>query len=599
MRSTAVKKQVMLMKVLLPTSIVSLLWSFQAAVASPMTLEEVYNLYPRETLQTAISKNQISASTAGDVEAVPLSSRYYSVFFQLIQSSESSQERFSAEDWAKIISLPAHHNSRFALPQYFLMMNNCQEIEQISESGSATRAAEIGSVLLDQTWAEIHRIDQHYIDFIDSLSPEGQAELELAYEEIILNNRGSIGWSIRDDVGLAKDVPEFVEQNALRFCHVLSQKEAEEWAGSQDLLVDIGHDDNPEILMETIYAPSVLVSPVFDGDVFHLPLVKTENGSDAFQQVELKPVANGLWQLSRVIDAVQLENKAGAGMSTKSDVESGAVQVIARASGSFSGCERLGASLIDFDESNNRFFVDFYYSPKDSSDEVVCLALQRDYAIYQPLPVYGLPAGDYGVDINGEYGISFTLANDNVHPDFATSTVVQTSQAKAVLTDDNTLQVSHVNIPGQAGYYQQVELIEVENNLWRLSGIREGSLLEQIDSVELAGFGDDVKQVVLNVKGRYSNGCYQPGDVVSRFDNSTSTLEVNFYQYLPSETESSAGICAPGDDSYDLVYPLPIYAAPAGEYHVLVNGEHMLDFELEKDNVSQFNWLSSSPPLSR
>lgn len=81
MRSTAVKKQVMLMKVLLPTSIVSLLWSFQAAVASPMTLEEVYNLYPRETLQTAISKNQISASIAGDVEAVPLSSRYYSVFF--------------------------------------------------------------------------------------------------------------------------------------------------------------------------------------------------------------------------------------------------------------------------------------------------------------------------------------------------------------------------------------------------------------------------------------------------------------------------------------------------------------------------------------
>lgn len=562
-----------------------LLLGSQAMLAAPLSLEEVYALYPRETLQAAFSKHYIKGSTAENPEDVPLYARYGFVFSQLISNYDYLKDRFSEDDWAKIMVLPAHHHERFVMPQYFLMLNDCQVIEEISQSNRPTRAVEIGQILMDQTWTDIERLDQHYINFITTLSVDGQAQLDQEYQRIIVGNKGSIGWSIRDHVGLAGDVPDFVEQNALRFCQSISSMEAESWI-SQDLLADNGNDDTPEIPMKTIYAP-LPINPLFDSDGLHIPVVLTNDREAVYQYAVLKPVEGDLWQLQSVIETSALPNIRGKGMSRFGDIATGGHHALVNVSGSFSsGCEWLGGSAIRFDESSHTFHVELFNSVTElSSDETACTAQVSDYRVYQPLPIYGLPAGDYRVVVNGEPAPGVQLEQANVYSDLASSTVVHASHSNALLAED-TLHVPFIDTPVRGGRYQDVELTEVDQNLWRVTSIKEGKMLDQIAEADLVEMGDDVKQILLNVKGSYSDNCRRPGKVVSRFKSESNTLEVNFYEYLPSDSEMDEGICTTGNETFDFVYPLPVYAAPAGEYHVLVNGEHNLTFSLEKQNVS-------------
>ncbi len=560
--------------------------------ASEMTLNEVFELYSEDTIRDAFLNNQISASVAENPEDIPLYVRYRAVFTQLLLSPEENQERFSEEDWNKILALPSHQHTKFSLPLYFMRQFDCKDIQAIADSGAVNRATLIAEILNAQAQASTDRLDKHYHDFLNTLSAEGKAQVESDHERLMQSEGNPISWSTKDNVGIAKEIPLYIETTALLHCHAVMGQEPEDWAINDTLLLDAINDYTPHIVREKLYT-AIPQNPQFNGETLHIPLVQTELEGEVFQRAELNPVSDEVWELRSVRQSQHLINVESMGYSSFTASDQGVKQVLINLNGYFSsGCGAVGASVTGFDETTNTFEVDLYNRSSEMlPGEYACTGEVIYYSIYHPLPVYGLPAGDYQVLVNDEFRLNFSLENDNVHPDYSTSVVVKATNSGAILSGD-TLQIPYIDMPDQAGRYQQVELSEADENLWHVSDIREGSLLENINHVELAEFGENTKQVLLNVKGNYSDGCHRPGNVITRFKSETNTLEVNFYQYLPSDTEISEGICAPGDDSFDLVYPLPVYAAPAGDYHVLVNGEHTLDFELTKHNVNSFTWSS-------
>lgn len=559
--------------------------------ASEMSLEEVFELYSRETIQEAIQTNVISASTADNPEDMPLYVRYGAAFKNLLWNQILHRYKFSEEDWGKMLSLPSHLHARFNTPLINAMVSDCQEITAISASGAPTGALDIADILDTQVLDHAQMLNQHYRDFIGTLSAEGKAQLEIEYERVILDGGVSVGWSVRDNAGLAKDIPEYVKTTAVTHCNYISENwESGAWSSYEGLLVDeTSGGQNPDN-REDIYAP-LPQNPLFTGDTLHIPLVRSVNDGEVYQRVALKPIGNELWRLDTVRRSHHLLNVDSVGFAGFAIDQNSPMQRLATVRGYFaSGCGGLGASVTNVDESTRTIYVDLYSRTSAlPPGEVACTGNIIDYLIYQPLPVYGLPAGEYQVVVNGSYTRPLTISGENMHAELAGSKVVTATDASATL-NGNTLKLPFVDFPDQAGQYQQIELREVDKNLWRISKIRQASLLEEIETAELVEYGNNVREIFLNVKGNYHNSCSRPGNVVSRFNSETNTLEVNFYAYLPAENETNDGICASPNEDFDFVYPLPVYAAPAGEYNVVVNGEYALEFTLEKQNISSFIW---------
>ena len=559
--------------------------------ASEMSLEEVFELYSIETIQEAIQTNVISASTADNPEDMPLYVRYGAVFKNLLWNQMLHRYKFSEEDWEKMLSLPSHLHARFNTPLINSMASDCQQITAISASGTSTGALDIADILDAQVLDHAEMLNQHYRDFIGTLSAEGKAQLEMEYERVILDGGASIGWSVRDNARLARDIPEYVKTTAVAHCNYISEKlESGDWSSYEGLLVDEASGGQNPDNREDIYAP-LPQNPLFTGDILHVPLVRSVNDGEVYQRAALKPIGNELWQLNTVRRSHHLLNVESVGFAGFAIDQNSPMQMLATVRGYFSsGCGGLGASVTNVDESAQTIYVDLYSRTSVlPPGEGACTANIIDYLIYQPLPVYGLPAGEYQVVVNGSYTRALTLTGDNTHAELAGSTVVTAADSSAILKG-NTLQLPFVDLPDQAGQYQQIELREIDKNLWRISKIRQANLLEEIETAELVEYGDNVREIFLKVKGSYHNSCNRPGNVVSRFNNETSTLEVNFYAYLPAENEINEGICAETNEDFDFVYQLPVYAAPAGEYNVLVNGEYGLEFSLEKQNISSFIW---------
>tara|TARA_A100000171_G_scaffold51841_2_gene67593 strand:- start:2943 stop:4643 length:1701 start_codon:yes stop_codon:yes gene_type:complete len=565
-----------------------------------MSLEEVFELYSRETVQEALLNNVINASTKDNPEGLPLNVSYKTVFQDLLWNPILHRYKFSGDDWDKMLALPSHRHAQFNVPVLNRMSTDCEEISAISQRESSTAALDIAGILDAQRILATESLDQHYLDFIATLSPEGKAQLEAEFQRVILDGGVSLSWVTRDNVGLAGEVPEYVETTAVINCnYILDKMESGFWSSYQGFLVDEAPGEQIPASREDIYA-TIPQNPLFTGNKLHVPLVRNESDGEVYQRVELEPISDELFELKSVRRSHHLLHVNSVGFSGFAVDQNSAMQMFVTVRGYFSsGCGSLGASVTHYDESAQTIYVDLYNGTSElPPGEGACTGNIIDYLIYQPLPVYGLPAGEYRVVVNGNYTLPLTLNDDNVHQELAGSTVVEPKNYSATL-NGSTLVLPFVDMPDQAGRYQNIELREVAENRWQIADLRQANMLERIDTVELLEFGDDVKQVFLNVKGSYSHGCNGPGNLVSRFDNVTNTLEVNFYEYLPDETEASEGICATGDENFDFVYPLPVYAAPAGEYNVLVNGEYALTFSLDRQNVSSFIWrpFGSVPPL--
>lgn len=568
-----------------------MIFSSPVVSASYLTLEEVFELYSKEEISEAFFNNRVRASMSENPEDVPFYVQYTAVFQDLLWNPVQHRYKFIGDDWDKMLSLPSHQHSPLFKPYIDRQASDCQDIMAIINSNAASSAMDVAKILDAQTLAETTRLNQHYQTFIATLSGEARVQLQAEYERVMLNNGASIGWGAQDHVGLAGVVPEYVETMAANYClNVVEKLQSRFWANYEATLADEAPIENDAAGREEIYA-TLPQNPLFTGEMLHIPLVNSDNENQVYQRVELEPLSDELFQLKSVRQSHHLLYVNNIEFSSFAVDQRSAMQVFLTVKGYFSsGCGGLGASVTNYDENTQTIFVDLYSrtSPLPPG-EYVCTGQVIDYLIYQPLPVYGLPAGEYQVVVNGSYSLPLIFSEENVHENLAGSTVIEPINYSAVL-DDNALKLPFVDMPDQAGKYQQIELQEVAENHWQIADIRQARTLEGIKTVELVEYEDSVKEIFLKVQGNYGNGCVHPGNVVSRFDNETNTLEVNIYEYLPDETEVENGICASGSENFDFVYPLPVYGAPAGDYHVLVNGQFALQFTLLKNNSHTSMW---------
>ena len=274
--------------------------------ASEMSLEEVFELYSIETIQEAIQTNVISASTADNPEDMPLYVRYGAVFKNLLWNQMLHRYKFSEEDWGKMLSLPSHLHARFNTPLINSMASDCKQITAISASGTSTGALDIAGILDAQVLDHAEMLNQHYRDFIGTLSAEGKAQLEMEYERVILDGGASIGWSVRDNAGLARDIPEYVKTTAVAHCNYISENlESGDWSSYEGLLVDEASGGQNTDNREDIYAP-LPQNPLFTGDILHVPLVRSVNDGEVYQRAALKPIGNELWQLNTAVSYTHL-----------------------------------------------------------------------------------------------------------------------------------------------------------------------------------------------------------------------------------------------------------------------------------------------------
>ncbi|MDO8907747.1 MAG: hypothetical protein Q7W55_04510 [Pseudohongiella sp.] len=147
--------------------------------------------------------------------------------------------------------------------------------------------------------------------------------------------------------------------------------------------------------------------------------------------------------------------------------------------------------------------------------------------------------------------------------------------------DGHALHISAVDVEEQPGLYQQIELRPAGDDLWRLHSIREGVTLRNIENVSLVVTDSTPVQVFLKVEGKYMNGCEELGHVSKRYDAGTQTLHVfMYYRHVPEGIACTADV-----RDFELIEPLPVYGAEAGEYTVTLNDEYELPLGFAERNV--------------
>lgn len=145
-----------------------------------------------------------------------------------------------------------------------------------------------------------------------------------------------------------------------------------------------------------------------------LPSINLNGKPGHFQQAQLELIQDNLWKLRDVkegklnqeIDRVELIR-----------TDSFPVQVFLRVSGEFThGCAQEG--LVQSQMIDNTFVVGAYYENNiwtETPEIVLCAAVMQPFSFVYPLDVYGLPAGEYRYELNGEFSGSFTLSKNNVY----------------------------------------------------------------------------------------------------------------------------------------------------------------------------------------
>lgn len=145
-----------------------------------------------------------------------------------------------------------------------------------------------------------------------------------------------------------------------------------------------------------------------------IPAIDFPGKPGAFQDAELELGSNNLWQLNDVVEAKRNNSISSVELIQTSSFP---VQVFLKIGGEYShGCARTGQTHVGFD--GNKLLINSYYENNlwvVSPEVVLCAAVMTPFSFVYPLPVYGLPAGEYQYDLNGEFTGSFTLTQNNVY----------------------------------------------------------------------------------------------------------------------------------------------------------------------------------------
>ncbi|MEC8860612.1 MAG: hypothetical protein VYE29_11500 [Pseudomonadota bacterium] len=154
--------------------------------------------------------------------------------------------------------------------------------------------------------------------------------------------------------------------------------------------------------------PAVYANPTFDGHTLHIPSIDTKDQVGVYQNIELQPVGNDLWRLVQVDEGV-LHQVIQTVEVLKTDTDP--VQVFLIVSGLHSSsCHDLGNVASRYDAATSTLAVNLYYQ---SFGEGACTGAFRPFEHVMALPVFGVPAGEYKVLVNGEYEAQFELLEDN------------------------------------------------------------------------------------------------------------------------------------------------------------------------------------------
>lgn len=142
------------------------------------------------------------------------------------------------------------------------------------------------------------------------------------------------------------------------------------------------------------------------------------------------------------------------------------------------------------------------------------------------------------------------------------------------------LSIPSVDAIDRPGFYQDVRVEFVTQDLWRLEGVEEGKEIDEIEHVELIKTDTFPMQAFLRVEGTFTSGCQEIGKVSQRLiDN---TFEVAVYYENNEWTRAPTDIVCPQVlVPFSRVIPLRVYSLEAGTYDYSVNGEHEGAFEIQ------------------
>jgi hypothetical protein len=156
--------------------------------------------------------------------------------------------------------------------------------------------------------------------------------------------------------------------------------------------------------------------PVYseDDSTLTIPAIDLPGKPGAFQDAELELGSNNLWKLNDVIEAKLNESIQKVELVQTTTVP---VQAFLKISGEYMhGCARTGQTHAAWD--GTKLVVSSYYENNAwvrSPETTLCLAVVTPFSFVYPLPVYGLPAGEYPYEVNGEFNGTVTLTQSNVY----------------------------------------------------------------------------------------------------------------------------------------------------------------------------------------
>ena len=152
------------------------------------------------------------------------------------------------------------------------------------------------------------------------------------------------------------------------------------------------------------------------------------------------------------------------------------------------------------------------------------------------LPVAGLSAGTYTVDVNGTKG-TFELAVDNVLPtEEATEPAAEGTPVARPTTDDQPRQPEPKPVPG----------------------------LADIESVDIQPSESDPNQVRIIVQGYLRDGCTKIDEVETAREGDTFVIAI-------TTVRPEGAMCTQAIVQFEEVIELDVEDVPAGTYTVLVN----------------------------
>jgi hypothetical protein len=146
-----------------------------------------------------------------------------------------------------------------------------------------------------------------------------------------------------------------------------------------------------------------------------VPLADVEGMPGHFQDIKLVPAGEDLWELTEFKEGQLLDviTEVTAIQSNETPA-----QVLLRIDGQFpTGCGQIG--YVREKHTENQIDVSIFYLNDlwlENPAVVLCTQAVRPFTKVVPLSVYGLEAGTYTYEVNGEFSGQFTLQEDNVIP---------------------------------------------------------------------------------------------------------------------------------------------------------------------------------------